>query len=138
MNGKLIFVFLLLGFLSCSERDYDGAERYIVQGTIVVDGQPLEHELILIDTYVADDEKNDHYQTSAIWYFGDYNTVVNTTYTDKNGFFKLSFPGGKYTYVLYTENYRYVLFNGKYTKPNNIIDLGTVHIDSKKQDDKKE
>jgi len=139
MKGKILLLFcLLLSLSSCTERYYDGSERYVVQGILLKEGQPLQHELVFIDTYLNDDMKSESDITSRGWYVVDEKTVVNTTYTDKNGFFRISFPGGNYTYILYTENYRKVLFNAKYTKANKLIDLGSLDIAKNKKDENKE
>lgn len=137
---KLFFVFILFGLLSCSERYYDGSARYVVQGTLLRHGQPVQHELVLIDTKSNLDEHS-YYQTKGggtIDFFGDSNTVVNRIYTNKDGAFRVSFPGGNYTYILKTISYSQVLFNGKYTQANNLIDLGVVEITQKESTEDKE
>lgn|GEM_PF-4004981 len=138
--GKMRFlvVFVLFSLLSCTERYYDGSERYVVQGTLLRNGQPMENEFVFIDTESNLDEHS-YYQTKgggSLDFLGDSYTVVNSTYTDKNGSFKVSFPGGNYTYILKTLGYRQVLFNGKYTKANNLIDLGVIEITKKSADEK--
>jgi len=55
MKGKILLLFcLLLSLSSCTERYYDGSERYVVQGILLKEGQPLQHELVFIDTYLND------------------------------------------------------------------------------------
>lgn len=139
MKGKILLLFcVLLGLLSCTERYYDGSERYVVQGTLLRNGQPLQNELVLIDTESNLDEHS-YYQTKgggSIGLFGDSNTVVNRTYTNKDGAFRVGFPGGNYTYILKTISYSQVLLNGKYTKANNVIDVGVIEIVKKSTDEK--
>jgi len=135
---KFLVVFVLFSLLSCTERYYDGSERYVVQGTLLRNGQPMEDEFVFIDTESNVDEHS-YYQTKgggSIDFWRDSYTVVNSTYTDKNGSFKVSFPGGNYTYILKTISYKQVLFNGKYTKANNLIDLGVIEIGEKSTDEK--
>ncbi len=133
MKGKILLLFCVLGFFSCLDRSYDGSERYVVQGVFVKNGEPLQHELVLIDAYAINEDTSVNQRLSAI----DINSpspphsVVNATYTDTQGAFTISFPGGNYTYVLKLENYSKFLVNGKYGDPIFLIDLGTIDIAKK-------
>ena len=133
MKLKILFLFCILGVWSCTDRYYDGSQRYVVQGTFLKDGEPLQHELVVIDAYGINEETNVRQDFSTInWYSpSNFNTVVNTTYTDKHGAFKISFPGGNYDYVINLENYRKFIVSGKYSNATHLIDLGRIDIAKK-------
>ncbi|MBB1138973.1 hypothetical protein [Myroides sp. WP-1] len=116
MKGKILLLFiLLLGFSSCETLYFDGSERYVVKGTFLVDGEPLQDELVTIDTYSSN------------------SPLVNTTYTDKNGFFMVSFPRGNYDFWLDVKNYSTKIVDGKRTSARELIDLGVIDIAKNKR-----
>ncbi|MDM1045632.1 hypothetical protein HX004_12715 [Myroides sp. 1354] len=131
MKIKILFVFfILLGLISCSERHFDASERYVVQGIILKNGQPLPHERVGIDTYLSDEWQSGMDTLAMEWY--DSYTIINAVYTDKNGAFKMSFPRGNYVYILYLDKYQQVLFDGKNTGARQFFDLGRIDIANKK------
>ena len=133
MKGKILLLFCVVMVWSCTDRYYDGSQRYVVQGTFLKDGEPLQHKLVVIDAYGIQEETNVRQDLSTKnWNsLSNSSTVVNTTYTDKHGAFKISFPGGNYNYVLNLENYSTFIVNGKYGNADHLIDLGRIDIAKK-------
>ncbi|MBB1150757.1 MULTISPECIES: hypothetical protein [unclassified Myroides] len=133
MKRTIVFLFCVFGLFSCIERQYEGDERYVVQGTFVKDGKPLQHELVVIDAY----DINSNVDTSEKPLDNNLNdptyryTVVNETYTDEHGAFKVSFPGGYYKYVIKLDKYSKFILNGKFVRATRVIDLGTTDIAKK-------
>ncbi|MGG5507645.1 MULTISPECIES: hypothetical protein [unclassified Myroides] len=116
MKKILIFCFLLVfGLSSCEPLYFDGSERYVVKGTFLVEGEPLQDELITIDAFATN------------------SLVISTTYTDKNGAFTVSFPRGNYDFWLDVKNYSTKIVDGKRTSTRELIDLGVIDIAKKEK-----
>ena len=133
MNVKLLLIaFSFLFLYTCNDRFYDGSDRYIVQGVVMRDGEIQQHKLVRINTYLEEEWKPSHDTLKDPIY--DQSTIANSTYTDKSGAFKMSFPKGKYIYVLEIDQYRKTLINGLTADARELLNVGTIDIsrDTKK------